>query len=170
MSRNRPTIDLLEFVPGEGDSGVVAVMDELSDGSGWLTFDPAFDERFPPPQQTTFGRLMSGRGPAIPRANWVPADQDRRRPEPVSIGILHATGANAVARLAEKEIVVPDRWKVVADHSKRGLVLWVPIDIPHADVLTWLHTAARALTRVPLEEQWRVAIHRRRAGPVTPRS
>ena len=161
MSPRRPSIELLEFVPGEGDEGIVAVMDELSDGSGWLTLDPSFDEDFPPPQQTTLGRLVSGRGPAVPRANWVPAEQDRRRPEPVSVGILHGTGAKSVERLAEKEIEVPDRWKVVADHSKRGLVLWVPIDIPHGEVLAWTCAATRALTRIPLTEQWRVAIHRR---------
>ncbi len=136
-------------------------MDELSDGSGWLTFDPAFDDRFPPPQQTTLGRLLSGRGPAIPRATWVPADTGGRRREPVSVGILHGTGAKAVERLAGKDVVVPDRWRVVADHAKRGLVLWVPIDIAHSEVLAWTYTAARALTRVPLVDQWRVAIHRR---------
>ena len=160
MSPRRASVEIVEFVPGEGDHGIVAVMEELSDGSGWLTLDPAFDEDFPPPQQTTFGRLVSGRGPAVPRATWVPTDLSRRRPEPVSVGILHATGAKSVERLAEKGITVPDRWKVVADHSKRGLVLWVPIDIPHAHVLAWTTTAARALTRVPLEEQWRVAVHR----------
>lgn len=161
MSPRRASVELLEFVPGEGDEGVVAVMEELSGGGGWLTLDPAFDEDFPPPQQTTLGRLVSGRGPAVPRANWVPADQDRRRPEPVSVGILHGTGAKAVERLVDKDLEVPDRWKVVADHSKRGLVLWVPIDVPHGDVLGWTCAAARALTRVPLTEQWRVAVHRR---------
>lgn len=156
-----PEVDFLEFVPGPGDRAVVEVMDELAVGSGWLTLDPAFDDRFPPPQQTTLGRLVSGRGPAVPRATWVPADTDRRRPEPVSVGILHGTGSRAVERLADKDVAVPDRWRVVADHSKRGLVLWVPIDVPHGDVLGWTCRAARSLTRVPLLEQWRVAIHRR---------
>lgn len=155
------TVELLEFVPGEGDHAVVAVMEELSGGGGWLTLDPSFDSDFPPPQQSTLGRMISGRGPAVPRANWVPAEVDRRRPEPVSVGILHATGAKAADRLADKYVAVPDRWRVVADHSKRGLVLWVPIDEPHSDVLTWTCRATRALTRVPLTEQWRVAVHRR---------
>lgn len=163
MSPRRSTdVELVEFVPGAGDEGIVAVMEELAAGGGWLTLDPAFDDRFPPPQQTTLGRLVSGRGPAVPRATWVPADLDRRSPEPVSVGILHGTGARSVERLADKEIVVPDRWRVVADHSKRGLVLWVPIDVPHGDVLDWTCRAARALTRVPLLEQWRVAVHRPR--------
>ncbi len=153
-------VELLEFEPGaEGE--VVAAMEQLSDGSGWLTLDPAIDERFPPPPQSTFGRLVSGRGPPVPRANWVPADMNRRRPEPVSVGILHGTGANAVERLAEKDIVVPDRWRIVSDHSKRGLVAWVPIDIGHLEVLRWTVTASRALTRIPLETKWRVAVHRR---------
>lgn len=153
------TISLIEFEPGsEGD--VVAAMAELAGGGGWLTIDPAIDERFPPPTQSTFGRLVSGRGPAVPRATWVPADVDRRRPEPVSVGILHGTGADAVGRLADKDIAIPDRWRVVNDHSKRGLVLWVPIDIDHLDVLRWTCTASRALTRIPLGGGWRAAVHR----------
>ena len=153
-------IQLIEFEPGD-DAAVVEVMAELADGSGWLTLDPAIDERFPPPEQSTFGRLVSGRGPAVPRANWVPADLARRRPEPVSVGILHGTGANAVARLDEKGISIPDRWRVVNDHSKRGLVLWVPIDIDHGEVLRWTCSASRRLTRIPLSERWRAAVHRR---------
>lgn len=153
-------VEFIEFEPG-AEGAVVEVMEELSDGSGWLTLDPALDERFPPPQQSTFGRLVSGRGPPVPRANWVPADLSRRRPEPVSIGILHGTGAKAVDRLAEKGIELPDRWRVVSDHSKRGLVAWVPIDVPHLDVLRWTCSASRALTRIPLEQSWRVAVHRR---------
>jgi hypothetical protein len=153
-------VELIEFAPGaEGE--VLDAMAELADGGGWLTIDPAIDERFPPPEQSTFGRLVSGRGPVVPRANWVPADLSRRRPEPVSVGILHGTGSKAVDRLAEKDVVVPDRWKVVADHSKRGLVAWVPIDVPHVEVLRWTCRASRALTRIPLTGRWRAAVHRR---------
>lgn len=153
-------IELIEFEVGDDDA-VTAVMAELADGGGWLTIDPAIDERFPPPEPTLFGRLVSGRGPAVPRANWVPADLTRRRPEPVSIGILHGTGSQAIGRLQDKGIEVPDRWKVVADHSKRGLVLWVPIDAGHTEVLRWLCDASRALTRIPLTGRWRAAVHRR---------
>ena len=130
-------------------------------GAGWITFDPAIDERFPAPEQNLFGRIVSGRGPAVPRATWVPADVERRRPEPMSIGILHGTGADAVGRLAEKDITLPERWRVVADHSKRGLVAYVPIDIPHDQVLAWTLAASRALTRIPLTGRWRAAVHRR---------
>lgn len=153
-------VDLIEFEAGaEGE--VVQAMADLADGSGWLTIDPAIDERFPPPTPSMFGRLVTGRGPAVPRANWVPADMTRRRPEPVSVGILHATGSKAVERLAEKDIVVPDRWRIVADHAKRGLVAWVPIDLDDLDTLRWLCTASRALTRIPLTGVWRAAVHRR---------
>jgi hypothetical protein len=156
-------VDFIEFDP-DAPHAVLAVMQELAAveaGAGWLTLDPAIDERFPPPEQTTLGRLVSGRGPAVPRATWVPADTARRRPEPVSVGILHGTGAGAVERLAEKGSPLPERWRVVNDHSKRGLVAWVPIDVPHADVLAWTLVAARALTRIPLTGRWRAAVHRR---------
>jgi len=156
-------VELLEFDPEE-PAAVLAAMDELASvaaGAGWLTLDPAIDERFPPPEPSAFGRLVSGRGPAVPRVTWVPADTARRSPEPVSVGILHATGAGAVALLGEKGLSVPARWRIVADHSKRGLVAWVPIDVPHAEVLAWALDAGRALTRIPLTGRWRAAVHRR---------
>lgn len=153
-------VEFLEFEPDEPGE-VLAVMAGLSGGAGWLTLDPAIDERFPAPSENLFGKIVSGRGPAVPRATWVPADVERRRPEPMSVGILHGTGADAIGRLAEKDIVLPDRWRVVADHSKRGMVAYVPIDIPLDQVLEWTLRASRALTRVPLTGRWRAAVHRR---------
>ncbi len=153
-------VEFIEFDP-DAPEAVLEIMGELAGGSGWITLDPAIDERFPPPTQSVFGRLVSGRGPVVPRATWVPADRERRRPEPVSVGILHGTGSRAVERLAEKGVDVPERWRVVADHSKRGLVAWVPIDVDHRVVLDWLLAAARGLTRIPLTGRWRAAVHRR---------
>ena len=153
-------VEFLEFDPDDPGE-VLAAMADLAGGAGWLTLDPAIDDRFPAPEQNLFGKIVSGRGPAVPRATWVPADVERRRPEPMSVGILHGTGADAITRLAEKDIVLPDRWRLVADHSKRGLVAWVPIDIPLDQVLAWTLTASRALTRVPLTGRWRAAVHRR---------
>jgi hypothetical protein len=156
-------VEFLEFDP-DALEPVLAVMAELaaSDaGTGWLTLDPAIDERFPPPSENLLTKLVSGRGPAVPRATWVPADTSRRRPEPMSIGILHGTGSGATQRLAEKGTPVPQRWRVVNDHSKRGFVAWVPIDVPHRELLAWTLVAGRALTRIPLTGRWRAAVHRR---------
>ena len=152
-------VSLIEFTPDDIGE-VVSAMAELADGSGWLTLDPEFDERFPPPTRTLWGRLMSGRGPYVPRATWVPADTDRRRPEPVSVGILHATGPKAVDRLADVGIEVPEGWRVAADHPKRGLVLYVPIDVSDDGIVDWTCRASKALTKIPLTGQWRAAVHR----------
>lgn len=153
-------VEFLEFDP-DAPAEVLAAMADLAGGTGWVTLDPAIDDRFPAPAENLFGKIVSGRGPAVPRATWVPADVERRRPEPMSVGILHGTGADAVGRLAAKEIAVPERWKVVSDHSKRGLVAWVPIDVPVGDVLAWTLAASKGLTRIPLTGRWRAAVHRR---------
>ena len=153
-------VEFLEFDPAEPGE-VLTAMADLAGGTGWVTLDPAIDERFAAPAENLFAKIVSGRGPAVPRATWVPADVERRRPEPMSVGILHGTGSDAMGRLAEKEIMLPERWRIVADHSKRGLVAWVPIDIPLHQVLAWTLTASRALTRVPLAGGWRAAVHRR---------
>lgn len=152
-------VDLLEFT-GDDVAEVVAVMGDVRGTKGWLTLDPEYDEDHPPPSQTTWGRLLSGRGPYVPRATWVPAQMDKRTPEPMSIGILHAKGSDAVELLAERDIEVPDRWRVTMDHPKRGLVVWVPVEFDDAEILDWTLRATRALTRIPLTGRWRAAIHR----------
>lgn len=152
-------VEFVEFVPDRIDA-VVEVMAELAGGSGWLTFDPAVPAEFEPRMPSMFGRLVSGRGPAVPRATWVPAQLDRRRPDPVSVGIQHGTGPDAASRLADKDLAVPERWRVASDHAKRGLVIYVPIDVAHVDVVTWTLAAAAGLTRIPLSGAWRMAIHR----------
>ena len=50
-------VEFLEFDPDAAEA-VLAVMDELAGGGGWVTLDPAIDERFPPPARA--GRLKSG--------------------------------------------------------------------------------------------------------------
>ncbi len=46
------------------------------------------------------------------------------------------------------------------DHPRRGLVLAVPDDAPHAAIVEWLVEAGTALCPIPLSGWWRAAIHR----------
>jgi hypothetical protein len=159
MSGVTATDQQIEFAPGTEDE-VVAAMESLRGGSGWLTFDPAIRDEHVPPTSTVFGRLLTNRGPWVPRSTWVPADMDRRRPEPVSVGIMHASGPGAVKRLAEAGLALPNRWRAVSDHPKRGLVVYVPVDIDAIDIVEWIVQSSRILTKVPLVGDWRATVHR----------
>jgi hypothetical protein len=79
------------------------------------------------------------------------------------LGILHQTGPKAVRRLEDRGVDVPERWVVLSDHPRRGLVIGVHPDSAHVDVLDWLLRAGATLTRVPLTGAWQAAVHGRNA-------
>ena len=120
---------------------------------GWINLSPALDEdEEPPPRSSTFG-LFSGRGPDVPLCTWVPGP-------PVEVGIQHGAGAKAVQALRNLGEPVPDGWRVTQDHSRRGLVVVVPGDVPDERVLDWLLRAGTALaSHLKLAGWWRAAIY-----------
>jgi hypothetical protein len=135
-------------------------MDEIAvDRNGWINVFPLVEDEDLPPTPSALSSLISARGPSIPLATWHPGEQKRRRVEPPSIGIQHASGPKAVARLADLGHPVPEGWRLLADSPKRGLVLAVPPDAAHEDVLRWLIGAAAALTFVPLTGRWQALVY-----------
>ena len=50
---------------------------------------------------------------------WAPA-QGR---EPATIGIEHGQGPRVVRTLADRDVAVPEGWRVAQDHARRGLVV-----------------------------------------------
>jgi len=127
---------------------------------GWLNFQPSVDVDDLSPAGNGFFGLFSGRGPEVALATWTPPTAPRRgRAEPAMIGLQHGAGGRIKARLAEAGLPVPDGWRVLQDYVKKGLVVAVPPDAPHADVVTWLLAAARATSPVPLGGTWRASIY-----------
>lgn len=140
---------------------VVEVMRQVAPANGWLTLQPAIDLDDTPARGGTPG-LFSGRGPMVPVCSWVPGERTRRGDDYVALGIEHATGPKAAERLAERGPPVPDRWAVLQDNPRRGLVVAVPPDDAPEDVLRWLLDAASALSQVPLTGEWQAFVYRRR--------
>jgi hypothetical protein len=152
--------EYVEFADGEFGE-VVRLMSAMTEAhDGWINFEPAVDiEDVPPPKDGLFA-LLSNQGPDVPLATWTPPTAPgRRRPEPPTIGLLHPAGPGARAKLADRRHPVPEGWVVLQDFSKKGLVVAVPPEVPHADVVDWLLGAANALTRIPLTGTWRAAIY-----------
>ena len=75
------------------------------------------------------------------------------------IGLQHGAGRRIKAHLAELGHPVPDGWVVLQDYVRKGLVVAVPPDVPHADVVAWLLAAARAASPVPLRGTWRASVY-----------
>lgn len=144
---------------------VEAAMSRLvTDLDGWVTFEPLFDEEALPPVSRSWLDIFSARGPVVPDASWVPGERKGDRITPLSVGLRHPSGSRAVSRLAEAGLPVPDGWRMVQDHPKRGLVLEARpgTAVDAGAVLEWMFAALAALTPMPLTGVWRATFHRRR--------
>ena len=123
-------------------------------GSGWINLSPGLDVDVPPPPRSALGSLLGSRGPTVPLGTWTPA----HRRDPASVGIHHGEGPRAVALLAERGVTLPEGWRRLQDHPKRGLVL-IPTPAISAEqldeVLDWLLRATGALCPVRRTGEWR---------------
>jgi hypothetical protein len=138
----------------ERRAAVVAHMATMTGaGAGWVNLSPGLDVDVPP-TDSALGSLLSGRGPTVPLATWAPAHGR----EAANIGIQHGQGPRAVALLAERGVPLPDGWRVVQDHPRRGLIV-TPSAGQQPDaldgVLGWLLAATGTLCPVPRTGEWR---------------
>ncbi len=129
MSPRRKTMTI-EFRPPD----VAAVADSLGRlrdaASGWINLLPGIDEDAvdPEPAAGLFA-FFGNRAAPVSMATVMPAKKERRDSEGVTIGLMHPTGAKAVARLAEAGVAVPEGWVVRQDHARRGLLVRTPADV-----------------------------------------
>ena len=136
---------------------VVAYMERLADGSGWITLVPGvLSENVPPPKSSFFSLLSSGSNFAVPEGSWLPPAKESR---PVQVGVRHDHGVKALDHLVERGHPLPAGWRKTMDHPKRGLVVEVPTSAAHDEVIDWLLSTAILLTTVPLLENWLAKIH-----------
>ena len=167
MSYGRPMAtepQTVEFRRGEG-AVVVAAMQELAargDGAGWINIRPVLteeDERLVP-VRTGLAAWLSGRGPVVAMATWMPPVTDGR-PRATQVGIEHGTGPKALARLAEQGLPLPAGWLKRQDHAKHGIVADLPPDADPAQAVEWMVAATGALMSVvEAGDRWVAVIHR----------
>lgn len=126
-------------------------------GRGWINLSPGLDMDESPAPQSVFSSVFASRGPTVPLATWTPA-QGR---DPATIGIEHGEGPKAENLLADQGVPIPEGWRVVQDHPKRGLVVQVPGQSPDQPgdpldaMLVWLLRAGGALCAWPRTGEWR---------------
>ena len=131
----------------------------LRDRDGWVNLSPDVEPDDVPDASTAFGRLFMARGPMVPLGSWVPGARKRSGGfEPLSVGLQHGGGPKAVRRLREEGLPLPDGWRLLADHPRRGIVAEVPDDQDPDVALDWLLDAATRLTPFLLPTRWHAGI------------
>ncbi len=154
----RPT-DEFEF--GPEDPGVVLSYMERLGGAhrGWINLQPGIHEEDAPEPPTPLGLVFSSAIYDVPVCTWVAGHMGRGGEEPDSLGLQHATGPRALARLATMDIPLPQGWSCAQDHPRRGLVVRTPPGTGRAEQLHWLLRAGAALSVVALTGQWRAVVY-----------
>ena len=159
MSSRRET-KTMEFTPPDVADVAVALAELRAAGSGWVNLLPGIDEDavdVDPP--TGLFAFFGNRAPPVTMATIMPPKRDRRDTEGMTVGLMHPTGARAVARLAEVGVAVPGGWAVRQDHARRGLVLRTPVDAREGDVISWCVGAGTALCRAEMTGRWRAVVY-----------
>ena len=146
-------------------AAVVAVMDQFAragDSPGWINVGPSLsdEQAAQVPARSGAAAWFSGRGPTVAMATWIPG-VTAGKPRPAQVGVEHGTGPNALPRLAEGGMALPSRWAKRQDHARHGIVVDVPVDADHAEVVAWLVGAVTALTpQFELGPRWAAMVHR----------
>ena len=136
-------------------------MAELAaDRSGWVNFLPGVPDDVYVPRQGLL-RFFGARGPEALMATWVPGTRTRSGTEPTTVGIQHAAGRRVVTDLATTGLAVPVEWRVLQDHSWRGLVVAVPDDADLDHLVGWLLAATEQIATFPLTGSWKAVFHSR---------
>lgn len=148
----------VEFRPSDR-AAVVARMTGLAvDRNGWVNFIPEVPEDVYVPRQGLL-RFFGARGPEALMATWVPGEHTRHGAEPTTVGIQHAAGRRVAADLAAAGLAVPTAWRVMQDHSWRGLVVAVPDDADLDDLVRWLLAATEEVAPFPLTGSWKAVFY-----------
>jgi hypothetical protein len=154
------TVEYLE-IRVEDPAPLLAAMATIrsTERRGWVNLLPGVRPEDVPPPPSALVALFAPPLPEATVGTWVPARRPGREPD--RVGIQHASGPDAIARLAARGLAPPPGWRVLQDHVRRGLVLALPEDEALEVVARWLLDAGAALCTLPLTGDWRVEVHRR---------
>ncbi|MGD0984824.1 MAG: hypothetical protein ABSA65_13570 [Acidimicrobiales bacterium] len=159
MARALRDIEQLEFSVDDRVQ-VVACMERLAGAEdGWINLIPRIADNDERPTSLGFFALLGGSAIGVTMCTWVPGSHNRRGFVKPSLGIAHVTRHRVFAELHSRAVPIPETWLVEQDHPRRGLVLRVPPDEPHEQVLVWAIRAISALSALGPIKKWRADIY-----------
>lgn len=160
MARRRPP-ERIELTGAAPEAAIDALAGLVAEAAGWMNLFPQVEEDDATAvTPSALGAMFRASGPPIPQATLIAPTNGRRGRRPAQLGLSHGVGTRVVRRLAAEEIRVPEAWKVVQDHVRRGVVLTLddPLDVTRA--VTWSLRAAETLCPIPTTGRWLAEVHR----------
>lgn len=133
-------------------SELVAEIDRIAavgDRSEWVTISPWVEPEMVP-KINVLARLFSGRGSKIPEVTWVPATDD----EVAELGVLHATGTDALKRLRDAGFELPHGWVPTQDHPRRGILFTLPEAVDGRAIVNVAMVLGVHLAVLPTDDRW----------------
>jgi hypothetical protein len=156
MARSRP--EEIEFLPDQLGPVLDRMAAVTAAGSGWINIRPIIDAEHQPPAPGPLA-IFGGSIHKVPTATWMPGKLERSGSiSATRIGLQHSGGPRLAAQLRELGLPLPQGWRVVQDHPRRGLVAKLPDGADDAEVLGWLIRAAGTLCAVPSTGRWRAEV------------
>jgi hypothetical protein len=156
MTRSRP--EEIEFVPEQFGPVLTRMAALTAAASGWVNIRPIIEAEHEPPPPGPLS-IFGGSIHKVPTATWMPGKVERSGSIGATrVGLQHSGGPRVVATLRDLGMALPEGWRVVQDHPRRGLVAKLPAGADDAEVLEWLIQAAGTLCAVPHTGRWRAEV------------
>ncbi len=123
----------------------------ISGGEGWCNVVPVTVEDVPDLKINVSGLWLNHGAPV---ASFVTQAPRHGAAQPSTLGILHSRGRLGAERI--RSFVGDAPFRVLQDHTQRGLLLSVPVDASPATVLDVMSSMTAALCEYELTGDWRL--------------
>ena len=146
---------VVEFLPDDADRVLQHMRRVLTRRRGWINLQPvpAREE-----EAATTTSLFSGPAPPkLPLCTW--KVEERRGRVEATVGIQHGAGMRIAPQLRELGVTAGPGWRLLQDHRRRGLVVFVPEDEDVRAVLDWLIRAGDHLSMVETTGRWAAELY-----------
>lgn len=150
---------IIELDDLEHLSPVLDVMRECTEtGHGWINVQAEVDPDDLPPPPSLLTQIIRRSSPDAALGTWTPPMTGQPK-APQNIGVQHRHGTKLIPLLDDFGIERPETWRRIQDSPRRGLVVAVPHDTPHEEVLSWLLRLVMAATPLQTTGRWLIARH-----------
>jgi len=157
----RPPPEEIEVTAAEPGPAVEALRELVAAPGGWMNLKPEVSEDDAVAvTPSAIGAMFRTAGPPIPQVTFMAPTEGRRGRKPAQLGISHGVAAMVVRRLAADGMALPEGWKVVQDHVRRGLIVRLADPFDEAEAVDWAIRAATAMCPIPTTGRWLAEVHR----------